>query len=92
MKENKAVVKHGAFIATIDQNEKWVRGTARELDIDSEMDIAWALWEIMRYYQHTIDFAGISSNNVYWETTESPIRMICVPYEGSFVTIINPKY
>jgi len=92
MRENKAVLKHGACLATIDLDEKWVRTVAREVDIESEMDVAWALWDIMRHFQRTLDFAGIASNNIYWETTETPIRMLCVPHEGDFVTVINPKY
>jgi hypothetical protein len=64
----------------------------RELDIENEMGIAWALSGIMTHLQKSYDFAGVSSNNVYWETTDSPIRMIHIPSGKAYVTVINPKY
>lgn len=92
MKDNKTVLRHGALLATVDQNEKWVRARARELDLANEMDIAWALSRIMGYFQQLHDFAGVSSNNIYWETTDTPVRIICVPFNQTYVTVINPKY
>ena len=92
MKGNKTVTRHGALLATVDQNEEWVRARARELDIENEMDLAWALCRIMTHFQQLYDFAGISSNNIYWETTEFPVRMLWVPFGKTYVTVINPKY
>ena len=92
MKENKTVLKHGASLATVDQNEDWVRARARELDIENEMDVAWALCKIMTHFRRSYDFAGVSSNNIYLETTDTPVRMICIPMNRTYVTVINPKY
>lgn len=92
MKENKSVLRHGAVLATIDHHENWVRCRARELDIETEMDIAWALWGIMNHFRRSFDFAGVSSNNIFWETTKTPIRMIGVPAQTGFAALINPRY
>ena len=92
MKENRSVLKHGAFLATVDQEERWVRAKARELDVEQEKEMAWELHKIMAHFQRTFDFAGVSSNNIFWETTDTPIRMIYIPWQKEYVTVINPKY
>lgn len=92
MRQNKMILNHGASLATVDQKQEWVTARARELDIDTEMHIAEALSRIMSVFQQSHDFAGVSSNNIYWETTDIPVRMIYVPLNDAFVTVINPKY
>ena len=92
MIENRIVRKHAARLATIDDHEPWVRTKARELNLENEMDIAWALNKIMFNFQDVYDFAGVSSNNIIWEMTHVPVRMLCIPLGNEFVVIINPKY
>jgi hypothetical protein len=92
MKENKTVLEHGAFLATIDRKETWVRARARELDINREMGTAAALCRIMTHFQKLYDLAGVSSNNIYWDTTDTPVRMIYIPFDKTYVTVINPTY
>ena len=92
MRENKAVVRHNAFLATINDENEWVRSEARELDLKNEMDVAWALASIMNHFQKSYNFAAISSNNIYWEMTDCPVRILYIPFKKSFITLINPKY
>ena len=92
MKANKLVQQHGAYLATIENNESWVKTKARKLDIDNEMDIAWMLDDLMHHFGKVYDFAGASSNNIFWEATSTPIRLIYVPFNDNWVTVINPEY
>ena len=92
MKSNRTVLENNASLATLDENEDWVRTNARELDFNHEMDIAWALCRIMIHFQRSYNFAGVSSNNIFWEMTDTPVRMICIPLNKTYVTVINPKY
>jgi peptide deformylase len=79
-------------LATIADDNDWVKTPAREIDLDNEMDLAGLLDEIMRYFREKHLFVGVSSNNIHWNLTPSPIRQILIPTEKRrYLSLINPK-
>jgi peptide deformylase len=83
---------HGARIATIADNKDWVKTKAREIDLDKEIHLAKDLDRIMRHMRDLYKFVGVSSNNIYWNLTQTPIRQILIPTaERKYVSIINPE-
>ncbi len=91
MRIHEIVEKYDAEIATVVNHNDWVRARAREIDLDNELHLAEHLNEIMVYARELYRFAGVSSNNIYWNLTHIPIRTMYIPTENGFVTIINPK-
>ncbi len=89
----KTAEQYNAQIATIVDHENWVKTRAREIDPDSELSrLADIVDNIMRYFKVLCNFAGVSSNNVYWTLTQTPIRLIYVPItEGECITLVNPE-
>lgn len=84
--------KHEARIASITDNDNWVKTRAREIDIDTEQHVARNLDNIMRYFREMHQFVGVSSNNIYWNVTQTPIRQILIPADGKvYITLLNPK-
>jgi peptide deformylase len=84
--------KYGLRIATIVDNNDWVRTKAREIDLDNEMHLAKDLDRIMRHMRDIYKFVGVSSNNIYWNLTRSPIRQILIPTtERRYISVINPE-
>ncbi len=62
--------KYGLRIATIVDNNDWVRTKAREIDLDKELHLAKDLDRIMRHMRDVYKFVGVSSNNIYWNLTQ----------------------
>jgi len=84
--------KHEVRIATIVDHDAWVKTRARDIDIDKELQLARDLDKIMRYFREQHKFVGVSSNNIYWNVTQTPIRQILIPAtERRYITLINPK-
>lgn len=83
--------EYDAQIATIVDHNDWVSARAREIDLDNELHLAEYLAEIMAYSKELYQFAGVSSNNIYWNLTPVPIRAMYIPIGREFVTMINPK-
>ncbi len=84
--------KYDVRLATIVDDEGWVKTQAREIDLDSELDLAGLLNGIMRHFREKHLFVGVSSNNIYWNLTPTPIRQILIPTEKRrYISLINPK-
>jgi peptide deformylase len=82
---------YAARIATIADDYGWVKTRAREIDLEKELHLAVKLDAIMRHFRETQKFVGVSSNNIYWNATDTPIRQILIPTaEQSYATVINP--
>ncbi len=85
-------VKYGVELATIVNHNGWVKAVAVEIDLDRELHLAVAFDSIMKRLKGVYPFAGVSSNNFYWNLTPKPIRIIFIPlHEGRYITIINPE-
>jgi peptide deformylase len=83
---------HGVRIATIVDNNDWVKTKAREIDLDKELHLAKDLDRIMRHIRDLYKFVGVSSNNIYWKLTKAPIRQILIPTtERKYISVINPE-
>jgi peptide deformylase len=79
-------------IATIVDNNDWVKARAREIDLDEELHLAKDLDRIMRHMRDLHKFVGVSSNNIYWNVTQAPIRQILIPTtERKYISLINPE-
>jgi len=82
---------YAARIATITGDYTWVKTKAREIDLEKEMHLAVQLDAIMRHFRETQKYVGVSSNNIFWNATETPIRQILIPtVERNYITVINP--
>jgi peptide deformylase len=84
---------YGVEIATLENHYNWVKTNARKVDLESEMDLVIKLDQIMHYFRDLYKFAGVSSNNIYWNLTETPIMVMLIPVgQRKYHTIINPEY
>jgi peptide deformylase len=84
--------EYGVRIATIVDDNDWVKTKAREIDLDKELHLARDLDRIMQYFRGLYKFVGVSSNNIYWNLTLTPIRQILIPTtERKYVSVINPE-
>lgn len=84
--------KHEAKVATIHENSDWVYAKAREVDLEREMQMAKDLDALMRHFRQMYKFVGVSSNNIYWTGTPTPIRQILIPDDGfQYLTLLNPE-
>ncbi len=92
MNIHRILEKHDVRIATIANHNDWVKTKAREIDLDKEMYLAEHFDNISKYFRELYRFAGVSSNNIYWNLTQIPIRIIYIPITiGKYITVINPK-
>jgi peptide deformylase len=79
-------------IATIVDDNDWVKTRAREIDLDRELHLAKDLDRIMKHMKDLHKFVGVSSNNIYWSRTQTPIRQILIPTkERKYISLINPE-
>lgn len=89
-------------VATIFDNNHWVKTKARILNIEKEIHIIKELDKIMRDSLHKYNFIGVSSNNIYWDLTDIPVRQILIPSPttneylpshstNEYISLINPK-
>lgn len=84
---------HNVDLATIYQHPDWVKAKAVDLDLEKELHIAELLSQIFMFIREKNKFAGISSNNVFWNITQTPVRVMCIPNKHKeYITLINPKY
>ena len=84
--------KYEAYIATVANYPDWVRTKAREIDLETELNIAETFDRIMKTVKAVYPFAGVSSNNMFWNLTVSPVRLIYIPLnDGEYITLINPN-
>jgi peptide deformylase len=84
--------KYDVRIATIVDNNDWVKTKAREIDLDKELHLARDLDRIMRHMRDLYKFVGVRSNNIYWNLTQAPIRQILIPTtERKYISVINPE-
>jgi peptide deformylase len=84
--------EYGLRIATIVDNNEWVKTRAREIDLDRELHLAKDLDRIMRHMRDLHKFVGVSSNNIYWSLTQTPIRQILIPTtERKYISVVNPE-
>jgi peptide deformylase len=84
--------EYGLGIATIFNNNDWVKSKAREIDLDKELHLARGLDRVMRRMRDLYKFVGVSSNNIYWNLTQEPIKQIFIPtVERKYISVINPE-
>lgn len=83
-------IQYEAEIATIVNHNDWVRTKAKAVRLDREMHVALELDRIMRHFRTVYRFAGVASNNIYWNLTQTPIRVMTVPAARDFITLVNP--
>ena len=83
---------YGVRIATIVDDNDWVKTRAREIDLDKELYLAKDLDRIMKHMRDLYKFVGVSSSNIYWNLTQTPIRQILIPTtERKYISVINPE-
>lgn len=84
--------KYGLEIAKITTHEKWVRSNAKRI---TDKKLAEELSDVLKFYILTREnSAGVSSNNIYWNRTDNPLRMIYVPDNKNYkkIIVMNPKF
>jgi peptide deformylase len=73
----------------------WVFSKAREVDLSksSEIRLVRDLSDLMSEIRMSYGWAGISSNNIMWNGTQAPIRIIQIPLAvwHTYLTLINPQ-
>jgi len=73
---------------------EWVRAEAEKIDLPSEVPLVEELSSIMEIMMVENDWIGVSSNNIYWERTPHPLRVIRVPIispnKEYCKTLVNP--
>ena len=76
------------------RDSPWLYCTARPIDIKSSRDllIAQELGELLKEAIFLYDWIGASSNNLYWNGSETPVRVIVIPNpeHTGMITLINP--
>lgn len=93
MCDPKSQEKGTVRLATIDEHSEWVTARAREVDLEKEIDLVRELDAIMRNFRNQYSFVGVSSNNIYWMRTKTPIRQILIPYaDAGYASVVNPDY
>jgi len=88
-------VKYSPERATVYSKHKdWLLHKAKNIDTNKGLKRVKALDKIMRGFMTRYGWRGASSNNVYWNGTKVPIKLIVVPRprDDRLVTLINPKY
>ncbi|MBM4271302.1 MAG: hypothetical protein FJ139_03980 [Deltaproteobacteria bacterium] len=84
--------KHEVRVATIHDHNDWVNMKAREIDLDKELQLVRDLDGIMRHFRELHTFVGVSSNNIYWTRTMSPVRQILIPtVDFRYISLMNPR-
>ena len=81
------------------KNAKWVRSPAREVDLHTEYTIVESLASVMSVLRKRYNWGAVSSNNVYWNLTDEPIRVIQIPdpvltaelHPDKYISIVNPE-
>ena len=87
--------RYDARIATMNSPlETWVRSFARNIDLTNKEELKTAvdLMNIMSEFVEEYGWIGASSNNIYWNGSEKPLKMIQVPNpdKDELITILNP--
>lgn len=74
-------------------HQDWVLSRAREVDLDTDRELVSDLAQIMRLYTYWKKWDAVSSNNVYWEGSDTPLSVIHVkvPEGDEYVTLVNPR-
>jgi peptide deformylase len=81
-----------AELATLRTHPDWVKTRAREIDLCDELSLAETMDRIFQSFKRSHPFVGASSNNIYWNLTRTPIRVMVIPRTaGTYITVINPK-
>lgn len=75
-------------------HEDWVRSKAEEVNLNdsSQVSLVKDLNTIMTEFVNAFGYPGVSSNNLFWNGTEKPIRVILVkdPQRENDLTLVNP--
>lgn len=73
----------------------WVYSVARKVDVSNphEMFLVKDLSEVLAEFMGLYGWIGVSSNNIFWNGTKTPLSVIQVPdAEGkTYLTLINPE-
>lgn len=75
--------------------QEWVYSVARNVDVSNlhEMSLVKDLSEILAQSMELYGWIGVSSNNIFWNGTGTPLSVILIPdTEGrTYLTLINPE-
>ena len=72
----------------------WVKSVATEVDLQNpqELELVRDLSMIMGASLPEYKWAAVSSNNLYWNATKTPIRVVAIPHpEEGIITLVNPE-
>jgi len=73
----------------------WVYSVARKIDITNPEDAALVrdLGIVMEQALRKYRWCAASSNNLHWNGTDKPVRVVMVPYPGlrENITLVNPE-
>lgn len=88
--------KYGVKPAIVDNGYRaWVYCRAQELDIGDPRTLSLVrdLSVVMEQALRNNEWSAVSSNNLYWNATHNPIRVVMVPHpeDGTNVTLVNPQ-
>jgi len=82
-------------IALFDTDKKWLCSAARAVNLNRSYELDWVidLSFIMDRFIDTTRCLGISSNNIFWNKTDVPLRIMYVPHPvyEKYVTLVNPE-
>lgn len=75
--------------------QEWVYSAARKVDVSNlhEMSLVRDLSGILAEFMDLYGWVGVSSNNIFWNGTKTPLSVIQVPDAGgkTYLTLINPE-
>jgi len=85
---------HHAVANVFKGYEEWVYSKARHVNLEEKTErlLVRRLSELMEAYRAEQEWGAVSSNNIYWDATDMPIRIIQIPDpEDHYLTFVNPK-
>lgn len=96
MQNQDLIQKYHATVAKVGWGyDKWVYSKARDVDLNNpnERHLVEDLSHIMAEFRVLYKWAGVSSNNIYWDATDVPLKVIQVPKPrwSKHITVINPE-
>ncbi|MFH0978827.1 MAG: peptide deformylase [Candidatus Woesearchaeota archaeon] len=95
MRKSRLARKYNARPAIAFEHPYWVFSVAKRVDIhdSNEKTLVKDLSDLMTEARDLYGWVGISSNNLMWNATKMPIRVIQVlaPEGGDYLTLTNPE-
>ena len=96
MQKSNLIKEYNAQPAVVFEGYKnWVYSPSRKVNINDahEISLIEDLDLIFTEFRFVYGWVGVSSNNVFWNATKAPLRVIQIPEPKSkkYLTIINPE-